>query len=509
MPAGYMQSNRPPGRMTGSDYERSTDVVTTTQGLAPQCPAPPQPGAPPPQDTADEANGFAELIAATLAAANEEGAASTDDAGTREPAVGTFDPPLALKQLLSGVPPGQLTEEGSQQVAWPDRTAEAGTAATLTTGTTGTGMPVPPSLVGVPSMPVDASLGMAPSSQALARPLTASTALPSAGGAGAQTLAAFAQTGAAQAGAQQAGVVPSPSVATAGAGTPMPGGEIAPAVTPSPAGDAPYGLPAPALSPDRSGALVRPQQAGVPGEGVAARGQAEQAVRASGTEATGAAALATATAGRPQQAQARAAGPGGFASGSDGGPVQLQATGPLTAGDPAASVAVIQPPAAGGVAGGVQTAQAAEATAAANGPPLAQQLADTVERAVRVGPREFRMQLSPPELGQVEIRIVETANGVRVSVETALREASELIQQHLPLLRAALEARDLRVGSLDVSHAGLADADEPGAQSHARGDGDDEESPPWSPLAGMEQDAQPEQPRPATRVVAGGVDLMA
>ena len=475
----------------------------TPQGLAPQGPAPPQANAPPPQDTADEANGFAELIAATLAAANEGGAASTKDVGTSQPAVALFDPTLALKQLLGADPPGLLTEEGSQQVAWPDRIAGAGAEEVLTTGTAGIATSVRASLIGVAATSADAPGTNLPS-PGLPRPLTA---LPAAANGGAQSL-----TTVAQAGAQPPGVVP-PPMAEAGVGTAATGGLEAAAGAPASSADGPnvlFGLSAPARTPGRGAPPVRPQQAAAPGEGAAAQ---QQAVRASDV-----AVLATSTVQHSEQAQARAAGLGGFASGPTAGPAaepgagpaqpQVAVTGGLTGGEPAANVAAVPPP-AGATAGQAQAVQAVEASEAANVPPLASQLADTVARAVRVGPSEFRMQLHPPELGQVQIRIVETVDGVRVSVEATFREASELIQQHLPLLRSALEARDLRVGSLDVFHAGAADAREPGAESHPRGDQGEDESPQWSPLAGMEREAEPEPPVSAGRVVVGRVDVMA
>ena len=470
--------------------------MMTLQGLAPQGPAPPQANAPPPQDTADEANGFAELIAATLAAANERGAASTEDAGMSQPAVALFDPTLALKQLLGGDPPGLLNGEGLQQVAWPDRIAGAGAEEALTTGVAGIATSVRASLIGVAATSADAPGTNLPS-HGLPRPLTA---LPAAANGGAQSPVAVAQ-----AGAQPQGAVP-PPIVEAGVGTAAPGGLDAPADAPSRSGDRAGAGNAYGRSAERSASLVRPQWAAVPGEGAAPQ---RPAVRASEV-----AVLATATVQHPEQAQVRAVGLGGFASGPTAGPdaesaqPQAAATGGLTAGEPAANVAAVQPP-AGATVGQAQAVQPAEAPEAANVSPLASQLADTVARAVRVGPSEFRMQLHPPELGQVQIRVVETADGVRVSVEAALREASELIQQHLPLLRSALEARDLRVGSLDVFHAGTADAREPGAESHPRGDQGEDESPPWSPLAGMEREAEPEPPVPAGRVVAGGVDVMA
>ena len=116
---------------------------------------------------------------------------------------------------------------------------------------------------------------------------------------------------------------------------------------------------------------------------------------------------------------------------------------------------------------------------------VAGQLADSVQRAVLVDGRELRMRLSPPELGQLEVRVVETSDGVRVSLVASTREAAELIQQQLPFLRSALEARDLKVDRLDVFSPELADGSSDGApRDRTAAGGQGEDGPVWSPLAG-------------------------
>ena len=113
------------------------------------------------------------------------------------------------------------------------------------------------------------------------------------------------------------------------------------------------------------------------------------------------------------------------------------------------------------------------------------QLADSVQQAVRVDGRELRLLLNPPELGRLEVRVTDTSDGIRVALVATTREAGELIQQHLPFLRASLEARELQVDRLDVS-VELRDGGSDGAprdRNAAGNEGDD--GPVWSPVAGQ------------------------
>lgn len=84
---------------------------------------------------------------------------------------------------------------------------------------------------------------------------------------------------------------------------------------------------------------------------------------------------------------------------------------------------------------------------------LAGRLADGIELATTRGPREFRIVVRPPELGRLDVRVVETSEGLRVAIEASSRELRELLQQQLPQLRVALEGRELRIERLDVQQA--------------------------------------------------------
>jgi flagellar hook-length control protein FliK len=123
------------------------------------------------------------------------------------------------------------------------------------------------------------------------------------------------------------------------------------------------------------------------------------------------------------------------------------------------------------------------------------ELASTVRRATLLGDRELRLLLNPPELGHLDVRIVESPDGLRVVLEATSAEARELIERQLPALRAGLEARDLRIDRLQVerptqqvaSGAGndLDGGMQHGMPDHRGSDGTGRESVPWSPVASL------------------------
>ena len=122
-----------------------------------------------------------------------------------------------------------------------------------------------------------------------------------------------------------------------------------------------------------------------------------------------------------------------------------------------------------------------------NAPQLASRLADTVQAAVRTGEHSMRLVLNPPDLGQLDVRVVERPDGISVSLAAESSDARDLLQQHLPALRAALEARDVRVDRLDViqgsNAAGLGEAnDQPRGRREQQGN----ERPDWSLAAALD-----------------------
>jgi flagellar hook-length control protein FliK len=101
---------------------------------------------------------------------------------------------------------------------------------------------------------------------------------------------------------------------------------------------------------------------------------------------------------------------------------------------------------------------------------LGSRIAETVHAAVMRGDNEVRLVLNPPELGRLDIRIVDARDGLLVAMEATTNEARELISRALVSLQAALEARELRVDRLTVEHSQQSQ-DEPGWQGQRGEDG--------------------------------------
>lgn len=136
---------------------------------------------------------------------------------------------------------------------------------------------------------------------------------------------------------------------------------------------------------------------------------------------------------------------------------------------------------------------------------FASDLAGTVRRATLVGDNEVRLLLNPPELGHVDVRITDSPDGLRVVMEAANAEARELIERHLPALRAALEARDLRIDRVQIDRAfeaseedalGRGSRDALGNESgNPRGFNEEgergHEAAPWSSVAAIRSSGTP------------------
>jgi len=152
----------------------------------------------------------------------------------------------------------------------------------------------------------------------------------------------------------------------------------------------------------------------------------------------------------------------------------------------------------------------------ATGGAVTSQIANTVQSAVLRGEHEVRLVLNPPELGRVEITIVESSGGIRVQMLADQPGARELIERQLPLLQQALAARDVRVERMEVGRPGESASAQEWSNSQGSNDGQrqrgqqDGGSPDWSPLAamgmGLTESARVVRP---SAVAAGGLDVMA
>lgn len=87
-------------------------------------------------------------------------------------------------------------------------------------------------------------------------------------------------------------------------------------------------------------------------------------------------------------------------------------------------------------------------------PPETRQAAEVLEQlraAIKPGLRQAVVRLAPDELGSVTIRISVARKGLQGRIEAARPETLELLERHVPELRAALESAGIEVGELELS----------------------------------------------------------
>jgi len=182
--------------------------------------------------------------------------------------------------------------------------------------------------------------------------------------------------------------------------------------------------------------------------------------------------------------------------------------------------------------GGVQSPVAPAGAAAATTEPsptaveLSGRLGELVQSAALRGDRELRLRLQPPELGQLDVRIEQSPEGLRVSITASSREGHELLARQLPLLQTALEARDLRVERLatelltENDAAGRPDAgsEQASGRGEAGAGSEDSEAPTWSALAAQQGAAETDaagdgapssEGQAAGPTAADGIDVLA
>jgi flagellar hook-length control protein FliK len=105
--------------------------------------------------------------------------------------------------------------------------------------------------------------------------------------------------------------------------------------------------------------------------------------------------------------------------------------------------------------------------------------AEAVENVIRLGSARgvthARMSLRPADLGGVEIRLQQTAGGLRASVVADGIEAAQVLQQASHDLRRQLEAQGIQLQRLDISFSG---DERSGARSAETRTGDGERRSP-------------------------------
>jgi len=75
------------------------------------------------------------------------------------------------------------------------------------------------------------------------------------------------------------------------------------------------------------------------------------------------------------------------------------------------------------------------------------------------GRAEFHFSVSPPEMGQIRVRLVTTSEGVTAELSVVSDAAREMVEARLPELRERLESAGVTVGSFSVKQEGGARRD--------------------------------------------------
>jgi flagellar hook-length control protein FliK len=88
--------------------------------------------------------------------------------------------------------------------------------------------------------------------------------------------------------------------------------------------------------------------------------------------------------------------------------------------------------------------------AAADAKPVPSQVARALAEALRRGDAEVSLQLRPEALGRVGVRLSVREGKVEASITPETESARRLLRDSVPDLRAALEARDLRVERITI-----------------------------------------------------------
>lgn len=83
--------------------------------------------------------------------------------------------------------------------------------------------------------------------------------------------------------------------------------------------------------------------------------------------------------------------------------------------------------------------------------PALHQIADSVKLIQQQGHSEVRLQLYPKELGQVLVQLNITDGDVSVHLLAENARAHALISEHLPQLKAALNAQGLQVSQANIN----------------------------------------------------------
>jgi flagellar hook-length control protein FliK len=83
-----------------------------------------------------------------------------------------------------------------------------------------------------------------------------------------------------------------------------------------------------------------------------------------------------------------------------------------------------------------------------------QELSNQVQIMVNASENSAKVNIDPPELGQIEIKIVQDADKTHIMFFANLEQTHDLIESGLLRLRAQMEAQGLQLGNVSVSYNG-------------------------------------------------------
>jgi flagellar hook-length control protein FliK len=72
----------------------------------------------------------------------------------------------------------------------------------------------------------------------------------------------------------------------------------------------------------------------------------------------------------------------------------------------------------------------------------------------REGTTEFRFRVSPPEMGEIRIRLAASQQGVTAELTVANKAVQQLVEARLPELRQRLELAGIAVNAFNVAQDG-------------------------------------------------------
>jgi flagellar hook-length control protein FliK len=122
-------------------------------------------------------------------------------------------------------------------------------------------------------------------------------------------------------------------------------------------------------------------------------------------------------------------------------------------GSPAASTDAIKD--AMGVEGNNRKAPAGQVNSQAV--EVAQQVIHQMNVKIKNGPTSMHLQLSPTELGNIEVEMVSTSQGVHVTFFTEQANTGKLLETQLNQLRESLIDSGVQLSGLNISQQGLAE----------------------------------------------------